>query len=86
MEPAAAAGQMSTAQVAPSPASPAVGFKCPFCGYQGTPIIERKLSTNGWILFVVLLVVFFPLCWLPFVIDGCKENVRKCPSCGSRLG
>jgi hypothetical protein len=26
------------------------------------------------------------LCWLPFVIDGCKEYLRYCTRCGIRLG
>jgi lipopolysaccharide-induced tumor necrosis factor-alpha factor len=51
------------------------------------PYVEKKkLSTGGWVLFVVLLLVCFPICWLPFVIDGCKEEVRKCPACFTRLG
>jgi hypothetical protein len=60
-------------------------FTCPFCHFQGPPIVERKLSSNGWVVFVLLLVFCLPLCWLPFVIDGCKEDTRKCPSCGMRL-
>lgn len=65
---------------------PVAGFTCPFCHYQGPPIVERKMSSNGWVMFVLLLLFCIPLCWLPFVIDGCKEDVRKCPSCGTRLG
>jgi lipopolysaccharide-induced tumor necrosis factor-alpha factor len=68
-------------------AAPAYGvFTCPFCRFQGPPIVERKLSQNGWIVFVLLLIFCLPLCWLPFVIDGCKEDQRKCASCGTRLG
>jgi hypothetical protein len=68
-------------------AQPAYGvFTCPFCHFQGPPIVERKLSQNGWIVFVLLLIFCLPLCWLPFVIEGCKEDQRKCASCGTRLG
>jgi LITAF-like zinc ribbon domain/zinc-ribbon domain len=68
-------------------AQPAYGvFTCPFCRFQGPPIVERKLSSNGWLIFVLLLIFCIPLCWLPFVIDGCKEDQRKCASCGTRLG
>jgi len=62
------------------------GFVCPFCRYQGSPIIQKEVSSGGWILFVVLLLFCLPLCWLPFVIDGCKDETRKCPSCGAKLG
>jgi hypothetical protein len=42
------------------------------------------LSTGGWVFFAVLLLCCFPLCWLPFVIDGCKQDIWTCPSCGIR--
>jgi hypothetical protein len=44
--------------------------------------VKNKLSTGGWIFFAAMLLVCFPLCWLPFVIDGCKEEEWKCPQCG----
>jgi uncharacterized membrane protein len=51
------------------------------------PYVEkRKLSTGGWVLFAVLLILCFPICWLPFVIDACKEEERKCPACFMKLG
>jgi lipopolysaccharide-induced tumor necrosis factor-alpha factor len=62
------------------------GFRCPFCGFQGPPSTTKKISAAGWILFAALLVMCIPLCWLPFVIDGCKEEERRCLGCGSRLG
>lgn len=62
------------------------GIRCPFCGHEGRPGIKKKLSGSGWVLFVVLLLLCFPMCWLPFVIDGCKEEERKCFRCGSRFG
>lgn len=75
---------------APQPGSyvppPPGVFVCPFCRYQGPPIIERKISSNGWVVFALLVVFCLPLCWLPFVLDDCKEDTRKCPSCGARLG
>jgi hypothetical protein len=87
----------STQSAAPPPAAtfaaqPAVVvnvatpvFTCPFCHFQGPPIIEKKVSSNGWIIFVLLLLFCLPLCWLPFVIDGCKEETRTCSSCHTRL-
>jgi lipopolysaccharide-induced tumor necrosis factor-alpha factor len=62
------------------------GFRCPFCGFQGPPSMKKKISATGWILFVVLLLMCIPLCWLPFVVDGCKEEERRCLGCGSRVG
>lgn len=32
------------------------------------------LNQNGLIVFILLLVVCLPLCWIPFLIDSCKGN------------
>jgi hypothetical protein len=45
-----------------------------------------QLSVGGWALFAVLVVCCVVLCWLPFVLDGCKEPVRYCGQCGLKLG
>lgn len=60
----------------------AYGYRCPRCGSQNLPHIERKISTAGWVVFAVLLVVFFPLFWVGLLI---KEDVRVCPVCNSRV-
>ena len=57
-------------------------YRCPTCMSQFLPRIERRISTTGWIVFAVLLVVFFPLFWVGLLI---KEDVHVCPSCETRL-
>ena len=59
------------------------GYLCPRCSSQLFPRYERKISTAGWIVFAVLLVVFFPLFWIGLLI---KEDVRVCPVCNFRIG
>ncbi|MSR79919.1 MAG: DUF4339 domain-containing protein [Gemmataceae bacterium] len=61
-------------------------FSCPFCDYGGPPVIKNTMSTGGWVFFITLLLFCFPLCFLPFIMGGCKDEVRKCGSCGSRFG
>lgn len=61
-------------------------IRCPVCSSEAGLFIDKRMSAGGWVLFVVLLLFCFPLCWLPFVIDACKEETRKCMSCGSRIG
>lgn len=56
---------------------------CQFCNFEGSPYVETRVSQTGWILFVVLLLVCLPLCWLPFVVSSLKEEVYRCPSCGA---
>ena len=57
-------------------------YRCPNCMSQFLPRIERRISTTGWIVFAVLLVLFFPLFWIGLLI---KEDVQVCPSCNTRL-
>lgn len=78
--------QPPAVQPPPAPLPPMGRFTCPFCGNQGPPIISKTMSSGGWILFAVLLVFCLPLCWLPFVLNGTKEEVRKCYGCGAKLG
>ncbi len=35
------------------------------------------LNQTGLIVFIVLIFVCLPLCWLPWVIDGCKAANKK---------
>lgn len=57
-------------------------YRCPNCMSQFLPKIEKRISTTGWIVFAVLLVVFFPLFWIGLLI---KEDVHVCPSCKTKV-
>ena len=59
------------------------GYRCPRCGTQNIPQITKKISTAGWIVFAVLLVLFFPLFWIGFLM---KEDVKICPICSLKVG
>lgn len=68
---------------APSVAAPA--FKCPFCQSTAQPLIRQKVSTAGWIWFIVLFgsCIGTVFCWIGLLL---KENYRVCRSCGITLG
>ena len=34
------------------------------------------LNQNGLIVFIILLVVCLPLCWIPFIVDSMKGNPK----------
>jgi RNA polymerase subunit RPABC4/transcription elongation factor Spt4 len=59
------------------------GYRCPHCGTQNLPIITRKISTPGWIVFAVLLFFTLIFFWIGLLM---KEDVRICPVCGLRVG
>ncbi len=55
-------------------------FRCPECGACERPYQNSRVSTGGWVGFVVLLLVFFPLSWLPLVFA--RDEYRSCAACG----
>jgi len=64
------------------PQNMAYAYRCRRCANQQTPRFERKVSTTGWIVFAVLLVVFFPLFWIGLLI---KEDVQFCSVCSLKI-
>lgn len=57
-------------------------YRCPNCGTHYLPVIERRISTAGWITFALLLVFTFVFFWIGLLI---KEDVSVCPVCKYRL-
>ncbi|MBC7900184.1 MAG: LITAF-like zinc ribbon domain-containing protein [Saprospiraceae bacterium] len=57
-------------------------YRCPHCGTQYLPIIERRISTAGWITFSLLLVFTFIFFWIGLLM---KENVSICPVCRTKV-
>jgi len=35
---------------------------------------RKRLSQEGWCWVILLLLLCWPLCWLPFVMDQCYEH------------
>ena len=57
-------------------------YRCPNCGTSVLPIIERKVSSAGWITFSLLLVFTIVFFWIGLLM---KEDVSVCPVCRTRL-
>ena len=68
----------------PAPITPvilvpqAVAFSCPYCNSPYPPLTLQRITTGGWVVFVILLLFCLPLCWLGLLI---KEDYRVCSSC-----
>ncbi len=56
--------------------------ECEHCGSTARPYITSQISEGGWVMFAVLLIFFFPLCWLGLLMT---ETRVKCFDCGRRL-
>ena len=60
----------------------AQGYHCPRCGTSNLPVVERKISTAGWVVFTVLLIFTWIFFWIGLLM---KEDVRVCPVCRARV-
>ena len=66
----------------PAPALSATNFRCPYCGTAEPPVIARRISTAGWVVFASLLLFCFPLFFIGLLI---KEEYRQCSWCRASL-
>jgi len=57
-------------------------YRCPRCGTSYLPVMERRVSTAGWVVFSVLLVFTLIFFWIGLLM---KEEVPVCPVCRARL-
>jgi hypothetical protein len=57
-------------------------YACRSCGSNIQPMVNRRISTGGWVTFGVLLILFFPLCWVGLLM---KENYQQCGQCGVKF-
>ena len=67
--------------------SPTVIGQCPTCTKKN--IRTRTVTGPDWITWVtvaMLLVVFWPLCWIPLVTDSCRKTTHYCIACGAAVG
>jgi hypothetical protein len=43
-------------------------------------------SAMTWVSVFVGVLVFFPICWIPLVLDPMKQTDHYCQSCGTKVG
>jgi len=63
----------------------AANYTCPYCSHVGPTILKEKLGVCSIIAIVVLVVVFWPLFWLPLIMPGCKDKEHICPNCHRKV-
>ena len=60
---------------------------CPNCRQNQVRTTTRTYpSVVTWVLVGVTACVFWPVCWLPLVFDGCKQTDHYCQQCGEKVG
>ena len=70
------------AQQQPAPHLSAINFRCPYCGTDAPPLVARRISTAGWIVFAAMIIFCFPLFFIGLLI---KEEHRQCSWCRASL-
>jgi hypothetical protein len=60
---------------------------CPKCDRNQVRTTTRTHPSGvTWALVGVTAIVFWPICWLPLVSDGCKQTDHYCQECGEKVG
>jgi len=57
-------------------------YRCPHCGTTTLPIVTKKVSSAGWVVFTVLLIFTLFLFWIGLLM---QEEIRICPVCNHRV-
>lgn len=57
-------------------------YHCPRCGSSYLPVLDRRISTAGWVVFSCLLVFTVIFFWIGLLM---KEDVAICPACRARV-
>lgn len=64
------------------PALNAENFRCPHCQSTAPPVVAKRISVAGWVVFALLLVFCLPFCFVGLFI---KEEYRMCSWCRASL-
>lgn len=71
----------------PFPRSPTILSICPHC--QKCHVRTRIRTAPNWVTWLVaiaLFLIFWPICWIPFVADCLKRTDHYCQYCGVLVG
>lgn len=59
---------------------------CPKCQKACRTSTRTYPSAVTWLGVVISACVFFPLCWVPLVVDSMKQTDHYCQNCGKKIG
>ena len=59
---------------------------CPLCGVPTKTSIFTFPTAKTWCAAGAFFLVFWPLCWVPLVMDSCKKTEHTCSVCHNKIG
>lgn len=66
---------------------PTILPQCPHCRAIHVPTLTRTFpSAVTWLAVLVMLIIFWPLFWLPLVLDQCRHTTHICTHCHNEVG
>uniref|UniRef100_UPI00358F1746 lipopolysaccharide-induced tumor necrosis factor-alpha factor-like isoform X2 n=1 Tax=Myxine glutinosa TaxID=7769 RepID=UPI00358F1746 len=63
-----------------------VQLKCPSCQTVCFTTTNKSLSMKGWIWVLILFIFTGCLCYIPLMMNSCKETKHKCSNCKALVG
>mmetsp|Transcript_5899 Transcript_5899/g.8519 ORF Transcript_5899/g.8519 Transcript_5899/m.8519 type:complete len:108 (+) Transcript_5899:321-644(+) len=66
--------------------APARMQSCTACGVASRTRIRTWPNIFTWAACLALLILFWPLCWIPLVCDVFKQTDHFCQNCGTKVG
>lgn len=64
---------------------PMMMTECPNCHQESRTRVTTAPTWKTWSAGGCLFFVFWPLCWVPLVVDSCKLTEHFCVKCGARV-
>ena len=61
-------------------------MKCPYCPAQMTTRIQYQVSVVTIVAIVIIVMICWPLFWLPLCLPSCKTAGHYCVNCQSKVG
>jgi LITAF-like zinc ribbon domain len=59
---------------------------CPRCGAKARTITITSPSWITWLMVIGLLLLFWPIFWIPLLVDSCKRTRHYCSVCSGEVG
>eukprot|EP00531_Pseudo-nitzschia_arenysensis_P016323 CAMPEP_0116139056 /NCGR_PEP_ID=MMETSP0329-20121206/13101_1 /TAXON_ID=697910 /ORGANISM="Pseudo-nitzschia arenysensis, Strain B593" /LENGTH=153 /DNA_ID=CAMNT_0003634059 /DNA_START=255 /DNA_END=719 /DNA_ORIENTATION=+ len=64
---------------------PMMMTECPNCQEESRTRVITAPTWKTWAAGGCLFFVFWPICWMPLVVDSCKETEHFCVKCGAKV-
>ncbi|CAD8164139.1 unnamed protein product [Paramecium octaurelia] len=63
-----------------------IQIKCQFCQQVGITRIQNRIGDGTICASILVLLLCWPLFWLPCCLEDCQDRIHLCQSCGKVVG